>query len=73
MANFGGSGPQADGAESSPQKLCPAASPFSNPPHLALSAQTPAHHPSDENEHDARHGGSNGCPSWPVAGRNYDR
>ena len=24
------------------------------------------------NEHDARHGGSNGCPSWPVAGRHYD-
>ena len=37
--------------------------PFSNWPHFTLSAQTPTRHPSGENEHDARHGGSNGCPT----------
>ena len=24
-------------------------------------------------EHDARYGGSNGCPSWPFAQRNFER
>ena len=26
-----------------------------------------------EIEHDARYGGSNGLPSWPVAQRNFER
>ena len=40
---------------------------------LALSAQALMMHRPGGFEHDARHGGSNGCPTWPVAGRHFER
>ena len=63
MAYFDVSAPWDDGPERSPPIIRHAASPLSNWPHLTLSAQTLMMHRPGEIEHDARHGGSNGCPT----------
>ena len=39
----------------------------------ALSSHPLMMHRPGEIEHDARHGGSNGCPTWPVADRHFER